>query len=111
MRIEARENSNRNNKLQALLDDMRAKSALSEDELKSEFFQCRKDLDTLRKTHLETLRNLAETRDQLSSSESTCEEAVRDQSKVQKIADLMWNSCMITEKCVIYSYRLKLQTF
>lgn len=62
------------------------KFALSEDELEAELVKCRKELDSLRETHLETQRHLTDTRDQLSSSENARNEAFLNQSKAKKNA-------------------------
>ena len=82
MRVEAQEQSNRNNDLQALLDDIQMKSALSEDNLKAALIKSHKELDSQRGIHQETIRNLTEARLQLRSSESTCSETLFDRTKV-----------------------------
>lgn len=82
MRAEAQDQSYRNNELQALLDDIQMKSALSEDNLKAALSKSRKELDSERENHQEAIRNLTEARSQLSSSESTCSETLLDRVKV-----------------------------
>lgn len=82
MRVEAQEQSNRNTELQAQLDDIQMKSALTEDNLKAALSKSRKELDSQRETYQDTMRNLTEARFQLRSSESTCNQTLFDRTKV-----------------------------
>ncbi|XP_046643800.1 restin homolog isoform X5 [Daphnia pulicaria] len=99
LRVEAQEQSNRNNELQAQLDEIRMKSALTEDNLKAALSKSRKELDSQRETYQETVRNLTEARFQLRSSESTCNETLFDRTKLQaEIANLLNEKLKIEEK-------------
>ena len=61
---------------------MHMKSALSEDRLRADLSRSRKELDSQRESHQETLRHLNDTRIQLCSTKSACNEAVLEQTKV-----------------------------
>lgn len=59
------------------------KSALSEEQLKADLNKRIKEFETLQETQKETLRQLNETRDQLSLSMDACSRAVSSENKVK----------------------------
>ncbi|XP_059353608.1 myosin heavy chain, striated muscle-like [Daphnia carinata] len=83
LRAEIQEHSNRNRDIQALLDDIRMKSALSEESLHADLSKCRKELDSQQELQRETTRNLTETQFKLRTTEDICNQVMLERTNLQ----------------------------